>query len=312
MSPLEQPQTDSSKITAEDVMNIVIEHAEKAKIPANELDVRGHRFETQIVLLNPVRLSLPAEVAKLAKMIDHTYLTMTPDDPLADLEKVITLCREAGQYGFTSVCVRPNHVALASRLLKYWQINDVAVCAVIDFPEKKGDIAGAKSPDEKSAEAAIAQLNGATEFDVVLDYQAVLREDSECARQGVYAVCNHVKDRDPRAIVKVIMETALLQNWGGGIAVSNACDATIDGGADFGKTSTGFALEGGATVMDVYHLSELLHPCGVQVKASGGIRGLKTVELMRHAGPEDHGADRLGLSSSLAIIKEKMEQIGKV
>ena len=312
MSASDQSVTDSSDITAQDIMAIVLDHADSVNIPTNELELRGHRFETQIALLFPRRLSLAPKVAEFAKTIDHTYLTITPNDPLADIDNVITICREAGQYGFASVCVRPNHVTLAHQLLQYWGIHDVAVCTVIDFPETKGAIAGTKTPDEKSADAAIAQLNGATEFDVVLDYEAILRGDTEQARKGIFAVCDLVKGNDAGAIVKVIMETARLRSMGGSFAITNACYATVDGGADFGKTSTGFANEGGATTNDVHCLSKYLHLCGVQVKASGGIRDLKTAEIMRHAGPDDHGADRLGLSASVNIIKEKMEQISTV
>lgn len=275
-------------------------------------EMAEHHCFIHVIAQHPKRLELHPDVEALARQIDHTYLTITPDNPWKDVTEVMRICKEAAVYGFASVCIRLNHVKIARRSLDYWNVSDVAVCTVIDFPKGKGDIAGTASPDDKAAEALQAQRDGATEFDMVLDYEAVLRGDFEHARQGVLAVCDTVKNIDSGAIVKVIMETARLRDQGGWLAIDNACDAVVDGGADFGKTSTGFALEGGATLQDVQHLSETLHPCGVQVKASGGIRDLKTAEAMRQAGPERHGADRLGLSGSVSIIKEKIEEIGKM
>lgn len=268
-------------------------------------EMAEHHCFIHVIAQHPKRLELHPDVQALARQIDHTYLTITKDNPWEDIIEVMRVCKEAALYGFASVCVRPNHnhVKIARKTLDYWNVSDVAVCTVIDFPKGKGDIAGTASPDNKAAEALQAERDGATEFDVVLDYEAILRGDFEHARQGVFAVSDAVKNVDPGAIVKVIMETARLRSQGGWLAIDNACYAVVDGGADFGKTSTGFASEGGATVEDVHHLSEALHPCGVQVKASGEIRDLKTAEAMRQA-----GADRLGLRSSVPIIKEKIEQ----
>lgn len=292
--------TPEHESPVEEVSALVDQYAVESRIDAKRAE---RQCFIHVISQHPTRLDLHPEVAALARTIDHTYLTITKDDPWKDVTEVMRICKEAAEYGFASVCVRPSHVKLARGILDYWDVRDVAVCTVIDFPEQKGQIAGTRKPNEKSAEAAIAQLNGATEFDMVLDYEAILRGDCEYARQGVFAVCDEVKGRDPRAIVKVIMETARLRKQGGWLAIDNACYAVVDGGADFGKTSTGFALEGGATIEDVHQLSESLHLCGVQVKAAGGIRDLVTAEEMKKA-----GADRLGMSASVPVIQEKMQQ----
>lgn len=272
---------------------------EKAALYGIEQGVAESLFETFAILHQPERKNLPPEVQALARTIDHTYLTVTPDNRFTDVQNVVRLCREAGEYRTASVCVRPSKVALAKNLLAKWGITDVAVGTVIDFPNAKGELAGAASPEAKGTEALAAQRAGAREFDVVIDYQAILCGDHEQAYEGIASVVEAVRLKDDRAIVKTILETAWLRARGGEPAIRDACEAAIEGGTDFVKTSTGYALEGGATEDDVALLEELASPCSVLVKASGGIRTLSDALLYRRL-----GASRLGMSASVTILEE--------
>lgn len=274
---------------------------EKARLMKVADGVAENLFGTYSILYQPERKDLPPEVQALARAIDHTYLTVTPDNRFADVHNVVCLCREAGEWGTASVCVRPAKVALAHRLLERWGITDVAVGTVIDFPNAKGELAGGASPQEKGLEALAAQRDGATEFDVVIDYQAILRGDFEQAYEGIASVIEAVRSQDERAIVKTILETAWLREHGGELAIRDACEAAISGGTDFVKTSTGYATEGGATPADVILLTDLALPRGVFVKASGGIRTLHDALLYRRL-----RAFRLGMSASVRILEEAL------
>lgn len=277
---------------------------EKARLHGIENTVAESLFETAAVLYKPERKELPPEVKALAGSMDHTYLTITPEHRFMDVGNVVRLCREAGKYGTASVCVRPSKVALAKNLFDQWGITDVPVCTVIDFPNAKGDLAGYAAPDRKAEEALFAQERGAKEFDVVIDYQAVLRGDFRTASAGVAAVTDAVRSRDAGAIVKTILETAWLRERGGELAITDACAAAIDGGTDFVKTSTGYAKEGGATPEDVILLTEHAHPHGVLVKASGGIKTLHDALLFRRL-----GASRLGMSASVTVLEEALKSL---
>lgn len=277
---------------------------EKARLHGIDEALAEFLFATASILYKPGRRELTPDVQKLARSLDHTYLTVTPvtpDNRLTDVQNVVRLCHEAGKYGTASVCIRPTKVALAKQLLDRWGVTDIAVCTVIDFPNAKGDLAGSAPPEKKAEEARIAQEQGATEFDVVIDYQAVLRGDFDTAYAGIAAVTDAVRSRDPGVIVKTILETAWLHERGGELAVADACNVAMDGGTDFVKTSTGYAPEGGATEEDVELLAELAHPRGVLVKAAGGIKTLPQLLALRKA-----GADRFGLSASVKVLEEAL------
>ncbi|OGJ57993.1 deoxyribose-phosphate aldolase [Candidatus Peribacteria bacterium RIFCSPLOWO2_12_FULL_55_15] len=240
----------------------------------------------------------------LARSIDNTYLTITHWNRFADVQNVVQLCREAGEWGMASVCVRPTKVALAEHLLARWGIDDIAVCTVINFPREQGGRGGIMPEKECVEEAMAAQRDGATEFDIVIDYEALLRGDPKRAYCSIADVAGAVKSRDPGAIVKAILETAKLRKHGGVLALSSACAAAIGGGADYLKTSTGYAPEGGATVEDVAFLHHEAEPYGVLVEASGGIKTLDQLRALQQA-----GASRFGLSASGAVMKEGSDAI---
>ena len=212
-----------------------------------------------------------------AKMSDHTLLK-----PEASREQVKKLCREAAEYGFHSVCVNSCYVSFCADLLKD---SDVKVCTVIGFP------LGAMSSAGKAAEAAAAVKDGADELDMVINVGMIKSGDWEYVRRDIEEV---VKAAGSRALVKVILETCLLTDDEKRIA----CRVCREAGAAYVKTSTGFST-GGATAADVRLMREEAGD-SMGVKASGGIRSLKDAEEMAAA-----GADRIGTSSGIAIVREQ-------
>ncbi len=211
---------------------------------------------------------------QLAAMIDHTLLK-----PEADRVQIINLCEEARQNHFCSVCVHPVWVADAAELL---QGSSVKVCTVIGFP------LGANTPKVKAFEAAAAVAEGATEVDMVINVGALKSGLLGLVRDEIKAVVDAAAGR---ALVKVILETALLTET----EKITACHLTMEGGAQFVKTSTGFG-PGGATVTDIALMRRVVGP-DFGVKASGGVRDLPVALAMIEA-----GASRIGTSSGLKII----------
>lgn len=212
----------------------------------------------------------------LAKTIDHTLLK-----PDATQDQVAQLCFEARKYGFASVCVNPTWVELCAQLLKG---SDVKVCTVIGFP------LGATAPEVKSFEAQNALKHGASEIDMVINIGALKARDLELVAKDIRGVVT--TSHAGGAIVKVIIETALLTDE----EKSIACLLSKEAGADFVKTSTGFA-SGGATVHDVELMRKAVGP-EMGVKASGGVRTYEDAESMLRA-----GATRIGASAGVKIIQ---------
>ena len=217
--------------------------------------------------------------AGLAGLIDHTLLKAE-----ATYEQISTLCREAAEYGFKAVCLNPCFVTFACRELID---TPVVVCSVIGFP------LGAAETRIKAAEAVLAVSSGAGEVDVVMNIgylkSGMLRETGE----DLSTVVNLVKQENPGAIVKVIIETCLLTQE----EKKTACRLVAEAGSDFIKTSTGFSLSG-AKRSDVWLLRQAVGP-DLGVKASGGIRTLDAGLAMLEA-----GANRLGVSAGVSIIDE--------
>ena len=212
----------------------------------------------------------------LAKMIDHTLLK-----PDATPDQVAQLCYEARKYSFASVCVNPAWVSLCSQLL---QGSPVKVCSVIGFP------LGASTPEVKAFEAQKAIEQGAAEIDMVINIGAVKSRDLELVGRDIRGVVQTCHDRG--AIVKVIIETVLLTDEEKTIS----CLIAKEAGADFVKTSTGFA-GGGATVHDVELMRRVVGP-EMGVKASGGVRTFEDAESMIKA-----GATRIGASAGVKILQ---------
>ncbi|NUP58593.1 MAG: deoxyribose-phosphate aldolase [Pseudarthrobacter sp.] len=212
----------------------------------------------------------------IASYIDHTLLK--PEASEADVLKV---CAEAAEYGFRSVCVNPIWVKTVTNALKG---SGVLTCSVVGFP------LGATPTDVKAFEARGAVLDGAGEVDMVINIAAARANDKGALVDDIAAVAEAVHDGG--AILKVIIETALLTD----AQKVLACQAAVEAGADFVKTSTGFN-GGGATVEDVALMRKAVGP-EMGVKASGGVRSLADAQAMIAA-----GATRIGASSGIAIVK---------
>lgn len=223
---------------------------------------------------------------KFSKYFDHTLLK-----PDASVDEIDTLCDEAIEYDFASVCVNGCRVDQAYAKLKDTDIN---VAAVIGFP------LGAMSMESKVYEAEQAIEAGASEIDMVINIGAVKDGSLSYVREEIGRIADVCRNgmlvSDP-VILKVILETCLLSDE----EITELCDIAVDVGADFVKTSTGFST-GGAEV----HQIELMRQCvssNAKIKASGGIRTLESAEAFIAA-----GADRLGCSASVSIMKEYMNK----
>ncbi|MEH7461276.1 deoxyribose-phosphate aldolase [Bacillus thuringiensis] len=212
-----------------------------------------------------------------AKLIDHTALK-----PDTKKEVIVTLCEEAKQHHFASVCVNPTWVETAAELLKG---TDVKVCTVIGFP------LGANTPETKAFETADAIAKGATEVDMVINIGALKDKNDALVERDVRAVVEAAKGK---ALVKIIIETCLLTEE----EKVRACELSVKAGAHFVKTSTGFST-GGATVEDVALMRKTVGP-NIGVKASGGVRDEKGMDAMIEA-----GATRIGTSSGVALVSGK-------
>jgi len=214
---------------------------------------------------------------QIASWIDHTLLK-----PEATATQVKTLCQEAIEYKFASVCINPAYVPLASGLLAKSRL---AVCTVVGFP------LGAALPEYKVFETLACVNAGASEIDMVINIGALKGAAYGLVLNDIAAVVQTAHNQG--ALVKVILENALLtpQEKIIGCLLSKAA------GADFVKTSTGFG-PGGATVEDVALMRQVVGP-QMGVKAAGGVRTLADAQAMILA-----GANRLGASAGVTIVQE--------
>lgn len=211
----------------------------------------------------------------IPSMIDHTLLKAD-----ATKEMIEKLCNEAKEYNFKAVCVNPTHVEYCVSILKD---SNVKVATVIGFP------LGANTKEVKTYETRDAIEKGAEEVDMVINIGALKDKNFNKVKEDIEAVVNEAKGK---ALVKVIIETSLLTED----EKIRACEISMEAGADFVKTSTGFST-GGATVEDVKLMKSVVGE-KLEVKASGGVRDLQTAKNMIEA-----GATRLGTSSGIAIVK---------
>lgn len=214
------------------------------------------------------------KIMNLAKYIDHTILK-----PETGKEAVIKVCQEARENGFFSVCVNPYYVKLVKEQLEG---SDVKVCSVIGFP------LGASISEVKAFEATKAIEDGANEIDMVINVAALKNKDFDYVLEDIKAVVAACKDK---ALLKVIIETCLLTEE----EKVKACELSVEAGADYVKTSTGFST-GGATAADIALMRKTVGP-NIGVKASGAVRDFETAKAM-----VDAGASRIGASSSVAIV----------
>jgi deoxyribose-phosphate aldolase len=278
------------EIITHEVLAAIVEQQERASLPegaqckfecADNLCVRTCVDRTgQVVDAGAERLSstlgVIPENLDLARMIDHTLLK-----PDATQDQIAQLCFEARKYGFASVCINPTWVELCAKLLEG---SPVKVCTVIGFP------LGATAPEVKAFETQNAIEHGASEIDMVINIGALKARDLELVARDIRGVvtASHLRS----AIVKVIIEAVLLTDEEKTIA----CLLSKEAGADFVKTSTGFA-SGGATVHDVALMRKAVGP-EMGVKAAGGVRTYEDAENMIKA-----GATRIGASAGVKILQ---------
>ena len=211
----------------------------------------------------------------IAAMIDHTLLKAD-----ATRQQIETLCQEAKDYKFFSVCVNPTWVRTCRDLLTG---SGVKVCTVIGFP------LGATTSETKAFETRNAIDNGADEVDMVINIGALRERDEELVENDIRAVVEAAKGR---ALTKVIIETSLLTKE----EKVRACELAVRAGTDYVKTSTGFST-GGATVEDIMLMRQTVGP-EIGVKASGGVRNTEDALKLIEA-----GATRIGASSGVSILK---------
>jgi deoxyribose-phosphate aldolase len=214
---------------------------------------------------------------QLAKVIDHSLLK-----PEMTEQEVIEGCRLAAKYHTATVCVKPCHVKLATEVLKD---SDVKVSSVVGFPH------GSSLTAIKVAEAEAAIDNGAVELDMVLNIGQLRSGQTAYVSEEIKAVCDVAHARGVK--VKAILENAYLSDD----QKILACRLAEAAGADWVKTSTGFAPSG-ATIDDLRlmraHVSDK-----VQVKAAGGIRTLDALLAVI-----DAGVTRCGATATAAILDE--------
>lgn len=212
-----------------------------------------------------------------ASLIDHTLLK-----PEATEDDIRRLCMEAAEYRFASVCVNPTWVRVAACHLRG---TDVPVCTVIGFP------LGATLADVKAYETRRAISHGAREVDMVINIGALKSGDDCLVEYDIRQVVEAAHEFE--VLCKVIIEAALLTDE----EKVRACVAAKRAGADFVKTSTGFA-KGGAIVADVRLMRQTVG-AEMGVKAAGGVRGLEEARLMIEA-----GATRIGASVGVKIAQQ--------
>ena len=217
------------------------------------------------------------EKKEIFRFIDHTLLKQG-----ATWEQIRDLCMEGIECGTASVCIPPSFVKQAAEFVE----GKLPICTVIGFPN------GYQTMAIKAMEAAQAVKNGADEIDMVINIGWV----KERRYDDILKEIDAVKDACEGKILKVIIETCLLTEEEK-IAL---CDVVSRSKAEFIKTSTGFA-GGGATLEDIQLFKKYVTG-DTKIKAAGGIRSVSDAEAFLAA-----GADRLGTSSLLAMLKKEIE-----
>uniref|UniRef100_A0A7C4KZR2 Deoxyribose-phosphate aldolase n=1 Tax=Bellilinea caldifistulae TaxID=360411 RepID=A0A7C4KZR2_9CHLR len=214
---------------------------------------------------------------QLAKVIDHSLLR-----PELTSQEVIEGCQLAARYHVATVCVKPCHVRLAAEQLKD---SDVLVSTVIGFPH------GSSVTEIKVAEAQRAMDDGAVELDMVLNIGDLRSGNDDFVFQDIKAVCDVAHARGVK--VKVILENAYLTDE----QKVRGCQLAEKAGADWVKTSTGFA-PGGATLEDLRLMRRSVSE-KVQIKAAGGVRTLDALLAVIEA-----GVTRCGATATAKILDD--------
>jgi deoxyribose-phosphate aldolase len=216
-------------------------------------------------------------MTKLSGYIDHTLLS-----PAASETDVRKICEEAWIHGFKAICVAPTYVPYVVEMMEFCPVK-IEIATVIGFPF------GYSTTETKISETHQALKDGATELDVVMNISQFKSMAYMSVREELkqLAAISH----NGNALLKVIIETAYLDSF----ELYTACEICAEAGADFVKTSTGFAPKGAE--IDVVRKMRSILPANVKIKASGGIRDYAQAIAMI-----DAGADRIGTSAGVAIV----------
>ena len=217
---------------------------------------------------------------QIASYIDHTILK--PTCLVSEIERV---CSEAVEFEFAAVCIPPPFVKRAKTILAP---TSVKVATVIGFPF------GYAAIEAKVAETVLAIVDGTDELDMVINLIALKNGDWDYLKREIQPVMDIIRQK--RKLIKVIIESGILTNE----EIIHCCQLYSAAGVDFLKTSTGYA-EKGASVEAVQLMRKHL-PSSIKIKASGGIRSYSFAKQLI-----DAGAERLGCSGSVAIVKESLE-----
>jgi len=220
---------------------------------------------------------------QIVALIDHTLLK--PEATRADLDVCIKTAIEAD---VKAMCIRPMDVAYSAKALAD---SSVLLCTVIGFPH------GTVTTATKVAETIEAVKHGAIEVDMVMNLGLFASGEFEQVQDDIAQVVKAAKNTNPKAEIKVILETCLWTEE----QVIKACELTEAAGADFVKTSTGFAASGATT--EVIRTMRKTVGDRLGVKASGGVRTLDALIDMAEA-----GASRVGASGTPAILLEFAEK----
>jgi deoxyribose-phosphate aldolase len=216
----------------------------------------------------------------IAPYIDHTLLKQT-----TSLNHIKKLCEEALEHQFAAVCVPPLYVKKAKEFLG---VSPIKVATVIGFP------LGYCAIEAKVAEIVLAIVDAADELDMVVNISAIKNEDWNFIANEINTILPIIRNKNK--VIKVIIESGVLTDE----EIIKCCDIYGAAGVDYVKTSTGFA-EKGASIHAVKliraHLAD-----AIKIKASGGIRSYSFAKELINA-----GANRIGCSASVQIIKEGME-----
>ena len=221
--------------------------------------------------------------AQIAALIDHTLLK--PEATQVDLDHCIQTAKEAE---VKAMCIRPIDVKYSAAALAD---SSVLLCTVIGFPH------GTVTTHTKVQETIEAVSNGAIEVDMVINLGLFASKEYAAVQKDIEAVVTATKQTNPKATVKVILETCLWSEE----EIVKACELCEAAGADYVKTSTGYAASGATP--EVIALMRKTVGDRLGVKASGGVRTLDALIDMAEA-----GASRVGASGTTAILLEFAEK----
>lgn len=220
----------------------------------------------------------------IAKMIDHSLLRpeLTDEDIAKGFET-------AKKYNVATICCGPSSVALAQ---KHLDGSGVKVTTVVGFPN------GYNKTETKVFEAEQAIKDGAVELDMVINIGKLLSKDFIYVKNDIKAVADVAHSQN--VLLKVILENHYLTDG----LIEIGCKLAEDAGADFVKTSTGFAA-GGATIKDLELMRRSVSD-KVQIKAAGGVRDLEMALKVRKV-----GCTRFGATRTETIMEECYKRSGQ-